>query len=166
MKLTLAFGIDVALTKIDEAIFEKLAAILKRHNLAEIEYAYKDLRIKLTDKNGGKREVEGDIVGVLKPESSPVLVAAAPEKAVPIPFPQHPGALKSPMVGTCYLSPEPGGPNFISLNDHVQEGQPILIIEAMKVMNIIKSSKSGKVIHIAVSNAAPVEFGQLLVVIE
>ncbi len=78
----------------------------------------------------------------------------------------HPGAVKSPMVGTCYLSPEPGVPTFVKTGDTVKKDQPLLIIEAMKVMNYIKAPKEGKIIHIAVEDAQPVEFGQLLMVID
>lgn len=81
-------------------------------------------------------------------------------------YENHPGAVKSPMVGTCYLSPEPNSPTFVRIGDAVKKDQPLLIIEAMKVMNYIKAPKDGKLIHIAVEDAQPVEFGQLLVVIE
>lgn len=76
------------------------------------------------------------------------------------------GAVTSPMVGTVYLSPEPGASNFVSKGDSVQEGDTLLIIEAMKVMNQIKAEKGGTVTHIAVDNEQPVEFGDVLVTIE
>lgn len=152
----------MAQIKIDDAVFDKLAEILKKHNLNEIEYKSGDIRIRLA-------------AGVVeKPRHSQPTI----EKVVPIDaseekvtnkesdWKSHPGAVKSPMVGTCYLAPEPGANNFVSVGDSVQKDQPILIIEAMKVMNLIKAPKAGKVIHIAVSNADPIEYGQLLVVIE
>lgn len=81
-------------------------------------------------------------------------------------YQNHPGAIKSPMVGTCYLSSEPNAPTFVNLGDTIKKGQPLLIIEAMKVMNYIKAPKDGKIVHIAVKDAQPIEYDQLLMVIE
>ena len=78
----------------------------------------------------------------------------------------HPGALKAPMVGTAYTSPEPGKPPFIRLGDTVKVDQPLLIIEAMKVMNTINATKNGKIVFIGFEDAEPIEFEQLLVIIE
>ena len=78
----------------------------------------------------------------------------------------HPGALKAPMVGTAYVSPEPGKAPFIRLGDTVSNNQPLLIIEAMKVMNTINAPKGGKVVFIGFEDGQPVEFEQLLVIIE
>ena len=78
----------------------------------------------------------------------------------------HPGALKAPMVGTAYVSPEPGKAPFIRIGDTVSNNQPLLIIEAMKVMNTISAPKGGKVVFIGFEDGQPVEFEQLLVIIE
>ena len=78
----------------------------------------------------------------------------------------HPGALKAPMVGTAYISPEPGKAPFIRLGDTVSNNQPLLIIEAMKVMNTINAAKGGKIVFIGFEDGQPVEFEQLLVIIE
>ena len=78
----------------------------------------------------------------------------------------HPGALKAPMVGTAYVSPEPGKAPFIRIGDMVSNNQPLLIIEAMKVMNTINAPKGGKVVFIGFEDGQPVEFEQLLVIIE
>lgn len=78
----------------------------------------------------------------------------------------HPGAVTSPMVGTAYMQGEPGAPPFVKKGDSVSEGDTIVIIEAMKVMNPIKAPKSGTVTQVLVENAQPVEFGEVLVVIE
>ena len=78
----------------------------------------------------------------------------------------HPGALKAPMVGTAYVSAEPGKAPFIRLGDTVSNNQPLLIIEAMKVMNTINAPKAGKVVFIGFEDGQPVEFEQLLVIIE
>ena len=78
----------------------------------------------------------------------------------------HPGALKAPMVGTAYVSPEPGKAPFIRIGDTVSKNQPLLIVEAMKVMNTITAPKGGKVVFIGFEDGQPVEFEQLLVIIE
>ena len=78
----------------------------------------------------------------------------------------HPGALKAPMVGTAYISPEPGKAPFIRIGDTISNNQPLLIIEAMKVMNTITAPKGGKVVYIGFEDGQPVEFEQLLVIIE
>lgn len=148
--------------KIDEAVFDKLAEILKKHGLNEVEYQNGDMKIRLT----GSRSRSDDVVQQFVPVQN-VSRETFPESApASTDWKKHPGAVTSPMVGTCYLAPEPGANNFIALGDSVQKDQPLLIIEAMKVMNLIKAPKTGKVVHIAAVNADPVEFGQLLVVIE
>ncbi|HEY8964749.1 MAG TPA: biotin/lipoyl-containing protein, partial [Alphaproteobacteria bacterium] len=78
----------------------------------------------------------------------------------------HPGAVTSPMVGTAYLSAEPGKPAFAPVGATVKAGDTLLIIEAMKVMNPIKADKGGKVVQVLVGDAQPVEFGEVLLVIE
>jgi acetyl-CoA carboxylase biotin carboxyl carrier protein len=78
----------------------------------------------------------------------------------------HPGAVSSPMVGTAYASPEPSAPNFVQKGDSVNEGDTLLIIEAMKVMNPIKAHKGGTVTQILFKNGQPVEFGDVLIVVE
>lgn len=149
--------------KIDESVFDKLAEVLKKHNLTEVEYKYGDTKIRLSSNNFSQNSAP--IIQqktVIEEQIKPLENEPTKEKD----YNNHPGAVKSPMVGTCYMASEPGASPFISLGDSVQEGQPLLIIEAMKVMNLIKSPKAGKVVHIAVSNSDPIEFGQLLVVIE
>ena len=79
---------------------------------------------------------------------------------------KHPGLVKSPMVGTAYLAPEPGKPNFVAIGDKVTAGQTLLIIEAMKTFNPIKAPKAGTVTQVLVENAQPVEFGEPLMVVE
>ena len=78
----------------------------------------------------------------------------------------HPGCVKSPMVGVVYLSPEPGKPTFVKVGDQVSEGQTLLLIEAMKTYNPVKAPKSGRIAQIVVAEAGPVEFGEPLMVIE
>ena len=76
------------------------------------------------------------------------------------------GAVKSPMVGTAYLAPQPGDPPFVRLGEIVKEGQPLLIIEAMKVMNEIRAHRPGRIAQILVADAQPVEYGAILMLIE
>ncbi len=79
---------------------------------------------------------------------------------------KHPGVVKSPMVGTAYLAPEPGKPNFVAVGDKVTAGQTLLIIEAMKTFNPIKAPKAGTVTQILIENGRPVEFGEPLMIVE
>ncbi len=105
---------------------------------------------------------------IAAPSAAPQAAAAAPEgvsDSEPDPS-QHPGALNSPMVGTCYLQSEPGSPSFVSVGDKVSEGQTVLIIEAMKTMNQIPSPRAGTVKRILVEDGSPVEFGAPLMIIE
>lgn len=95
------------------------------------------------------------------PAAAPAAAPAAPEDPA-----QHPGAVTSPMVGTCYLAAEPGATPFVTIGATVAEGQTVLIIEAMKTMNQIPAPRSGTVTAILVEDSQPVEFGEPLVVIE
>ena len=148
--------------KIDESVFDKLAVILKKHNLSEIEYKDGDSKIRISAASGACQPMQA------VSQAHPVQVAVVQDekKETKENFHTHEGALKSPMVGTCYLAPEPEAASFVSIGSTVQKGDSILIIEAMKVMNLIKAQKSGKIVHIAVATQDPIEYGQLLVVIE
>jgi acetyl-CoA carboxylase biotin carboxyl carrier protein len=86
--------------------------------------------------------------------------------ATKTPEADHPGTVKSPMVGTVYRAPTPGSANFVDIGSDVKEGQTLLIIEAMKTMNQINAPRAGKVTRVFVENAQPVEYGEALVVIE
>ena len=142
----------------DTALVKALADILDDAGLAELEYETADLSVRLSRVSG----------------AAPVAPAAAPAPAAASPAPaadsvdaaSHPGAVTSPMVGTVYVAPEPDAPSFISVGDAVKKGQTILIVEAMKVMNPITAPADGTVTQILVQNAQPVEFGEVLVVIE
>jgi acetyl-CoA carboxylase biotin carboxyl carrier protein len=91
-----------------------------------------------------------------------VVEEAAPHAAAE----EHPGAVRAPMVGTVYLTPEPGAPPFISVGAEVRDGDTLLIIEAMKVMNPIRAPRSGRITRLMVTNGDPVEYGELLLIIE
>jgi acetyl-CoA carboxylase biotin carboxyl carrier protein len=103
---------------------------------------------------------------------APMGTTGAPVAVVPIAVAgpsdssKHPGAVKSPMVGTAYLSAEPGKPVFVNVGDKIAAGQTLLIIEAMKTFNPIKAPKAGTVTQILIENARPVEFGEVLMIVE
>jgi acetyl-CoA carboxylase biotin carboxyl carrier protein len=145
---------------IDGDLVRKLAGLLDETGLTEIEFAEGEKRIRVT-KGGNAPAFYAQ---------APVGTAPAPAAAISPPaalgVSSHPGALTSPMVGTAYVSSEPGGPPFVRVGDTVKAGQTVLIIEAMKVMNPIKAPKAGMVSQILVEDAQPVEFGEVLMTIE
>ena len=132
----------------DAELIRTLAALLDETGLTEIEYAIGDRRIR----------VARTPAALPAPQ---VAVASAALASV-----EHPGTVKAPMVGTAYLAPQPGDPPFVRLGDTVIEGQPLLIIEAMKVMNQIRAHRSGRIAQILVADAQPVEYGATLMLIE
>ena len=147
--------------ELDTEFVRKLAQLLHEAHLGEIELADGDRRIR----------VARQAVTVAAPTAGPV--AASPAAAAPTAasaadadLGKHPGAVKSPMVGTAYLASEPGKPNFVAVGDKVTAGQTLLIIEAMKTFNPIKAPKAGTVMQILVANAHPVEFGEPLMIVE
>ncbi len=138
----------------------ELADILIDTGLTDIEIEKNDIRLRVSR--------QGNAVAVNN--VAPVVAAAAPPPQNVDTAPQapstHPGTVKSPMVGTVYLAPSPEAKNFVKIGDQVNEGQTIMIVEAMKTMNPITAPKSGKVTTVIVSNAQPVEFDEALFVIE
>ena len=147
--------------EMDTEFIRKLAKLLEETNLGEIEMADGDRRIKVARPTAAAPAV------VPMPVAA-VPGAAAPGSAAPVAndIAKHPGAVKSPMVGTVYLSPEPGKPVFVNIGDKVTAGQTLLIIEAMKTFNPIKAPKAGTVAQVLIDNAQPVEFGQALMIVE
>ncbi len=149
----------------DVAFIRALAELLQEIELAEIEvereYAEHDeLKVRLS------RAVTAIAAPVHVPapaQPAPAPAAAAPEAPAE---PDLSNALTSPMVGTAYLSSEPGTEPFVRVGDTVSEGQTVLIIEAMKTMNQIPSPRAGTVRQILVANAEPVEFGHPLMIID
>lgn len=148
--------------KINHQAVKELADILKETGLTEIEYETEQGRIRVVK----SVSVEQSYV-VPQAQHLAVNVAQQTSTTPVVNDPaQHPGAVRSPMVGTVYLSPEPGKPQFIEVGASVTEGQTLLIIESMKVMNPIKAKKSGKITQICVQDATPVEFNEPLLIIE
>jgi len=149
--------------EMDTELIRKLARLLEETNLGEIEIAEGDRRIRVA-----RPAAAAAPAGAVPPVSGATPVAASPSSAMQAAadISRHPGAVKSPMVGTAYLSPEPGKPAFVNIGDKVTAGQTLLIIEAMKTFNPIKAPKAGTVAQILVENAQPVEFGEPLMIIE
>ena len=146
---------------VDMNLIRELADLLADTDLSEIEVADGDRMIRVAR----TRNVVSAPVTMPAPVADAAPVAAAPAEAAASPaIPAD--AVTSPMVGTAYLSPEPGAANFVQAGDRVTKGQTLLIVEAMKVMNPIAAPKDGKVSAVLVGNEEPVEFGQALVVLE
>ncbi|NBX66668.1 MAG: acetyl-CoA carboxylase biotin carboxyl carrier protein [Proteobacteria bacterium] len=151
---------------IDKDAIRELAELLNETSLTEIEVADGDRKIRVAR--------TAATVAHMSMASAPVFPIGdpgAPQQAThniahPVPAANHPGAIISPMVGTAYLSPEPGKPAFATVGQKVKAGDTLVIIEAMKVMNPIKAEKAGTVTQILIEDARPVEFGDVLMVIE
>ena len=144
---------------IDTALVRELAELLNETGLTEIEVEDNDRKIRVAR---GGLVTSAQAASAFAAPGAPAAAAPVPEtkpEAAPI------DALKSPMVGTVYLAAEPGAANFIKVGDKVAEGDTLLIVEAMKVMNPITADKPGTIRAILVENAQPVEYDQPLVVI-
>ena len=152
---------------IDTALVRELAELLNETGLTEIEVEDDDRKIRVS--RGAVASAAPVYAAAPAPApaaaAAPAPVAAAPSEPAAPAGPDMTNAVKSPMVGTCYLTPEPDAAPFIAVGKPVKEGDTLLIVEAMKVMNPITAPRSGTVSAILVDNAQPVEFDQPLVVI-
>ena len=153
--------------QIDTDLVRQLAELLNSGDLSEIEVQDGERRIVV------KRQLATSFASGPAPAAPPAPAPAAPIAPVPLTAAQeevaaaaHPGAVKSPMVGTVYLSGEPGAPPFVSVGQQVSAGETLVIVEAMKVMNPITAPKAGTVRQILVMDAQPVEYDQPLVIVE
>lgn len=151
--------------KIDVEAIKSLADLLNETGLSEIEVSDDDKCIRVTKNFGGVQTFAAPQMMVAPAAAAPIAPVAGGNVAA-LSADNHPGAVKSPMVGTAYLQSEPGAPRFVSKGAKIKAGDTILIIEAMKVMNPIKADKGGTVVDILIDDAQPVEFGQVLVIIE
>ncbi|HET9230067.1 MAG TPA: acetyl-CoA carboxylase biotin carboxyl carrier protein [Vitreimonas sp.] len=152
---------------IDPDLVRELAAVLNDSGLSEIEVEHGELRLRLA--RTLTAAVGAAHTHVVAAAPAPVAHAPAPAPAAPAPAADaasHPGAVPSPMVGTAYLSPEPGAAPFIKVGDTVNAGQTIMVVEAMKTFNPIPAPRAGKVTAILVTDAQPVEYGEALVILE
>lgn len=152
--------------KIDSKAIKELAALLDETGLNEIEVADGDKAIRVS--KGATQVVQAGAAATapVNMVSDPTTPQAASLSGPDTTAGSHPGAVTSPMVGTAYMQPDPSAPAFIKKGDTVNAGDTLMIIEAMKVMNPIKADKSGTITQILVEDGQPVEFGDVLVVIE
>lgn len=145
--------------EMDTEFIRKLAKLLEETNLGEIEMAEGDRKIRVVRPAAVAAPTHA-AAPVAAAAPAPAAAAAAADVA------KNPGTVKSPMVGTAYLLPEPGKPPFVHVGDKVIAGQTLLIIEAMKTFNPIKAPKAGVLKQILIDNAQPVEFGEPLMIVE
>jgi acetyl-CoA carboxylase biotin carboxyl carrier protein len=150
-------------TSDDSALIRELALLLDETSLTEIEIERAGLRLRVARNISIAASMPANFQA---PASAPAAAAPASAPADAADIAEHPGAVPSPMVGTVYLSSEPGARPFIEVGAKVAVGQTLLIIEAMKTMNQIPSTRAGTVAQILVEDGQPVEFGQPLVIIE
>lgn len=146
---------------LDEKLLQKLVKALDDYGLTEIEVGEGRHRLRISRAHTAAPAAAAPAPAVVAVQ--PVAGAApAGEEAAKA----HPGAVTSPMVGTVYIAPEPGAAPFVKVGDMVKVGDPLLLIEAMKTMNPIRAPRAGKITQILVTNAAPVEYGEVLLIIE
>ena len=149
--------------KVDKDLIRELAGLLDETGLTEIEVENDDHRIRVA------KGATGIIAAPAPQAPAAVSAPSAPAETDPntaVEAALHPGAVTSPMVGTAYLSPEPGAATFVKEGDRVEAGQTLMIIEAMKTMNPVEAPRGGTVTRILVSNEQPVEYGEPLLIIE
>ena len=155
---------------VDTDAIRILAEILNETGLTEIEISEGDARIRVARQVTVTQAATVVAVPAAAPTAAPggvpVVTAANDAAAPPADLAAHPGAVRSPMVGIAYLTPEPGAPPFATVGGQVAAGQTILLIEAMKTFNQIKAPRAGLLSAILVASGSPVEFGEVLAVIE
>jgi acetyl-CoA carboxylase biotin carboxyl carrier protein len=145
---------------VDKELIRDLAALMDETGLTEIELGDGPSRLRVA--RGGQV-----MAAAAAPIAAPAPIAPAGDLApAGNDLSGHPGAVTSPMVGTVYVSPEPGSAAFVKVGDTISAGQTMLIVEAMKTMNPIPAPINGKITQILVADGSPVEFGEVLVVIE
>ena len=149
----------------DSALIRELALLLDETGLTEIEIERAGLRVRVARNISVAASMPAAYAPAPVAASAP-LAATAAAPAAALDLAKHPGAVPSPMVGTCYWSPEPGAKPFVEVGTKVSAGQTLLIIEAMKTMNQIPSPRAGTVTQILVEDGQPVEFGEPLMIIE
>ena len=140
--------------KIDKKLIKELVDNLKEFNLTELEYQDGQTKIKVSKASKGIESLKAG--AVVSPNKS-VLKSSEDSGGIRI---------KSPIIGTAYLSPEPGAKKFVEIGDKIKKGQTVMIVEAMKTMNHVPSSSEGEVKKILVEDGQPVEFGQTLVILK
>ena len=137
--------------KINKKLIKELVDCLEENNLTELEYSEKDIKIKVTRnsfKENNKIEISTNKAELKEDEITTGI------------------EIKSPIIGTAYLAPEPGGKKFVEIGKKIKKGDTVMIVEAMKTMNHVPSTKDGVVKNVVVEDGQPVEYGQTLVILE
>ncbi len=140
--------------EINKKIIKELKDCLDEFNLNEIEYSYKDTKIKVSNKSNT------EVISTSKSTPSKIDIPQNTKKEI------SGNKVTSPIIGTAYLAPEPGGKKFVEVGKKIKKGDTIMIIEAMKTMNHVPSSFEGVVKEVCVSDGQPIEFCQTLVIVE
>ena len=140
--------------KIDKKLIKELVNCLSEFNITEIEYQDGDKKIKVSKAN--KTSIEKTLASAI----------VSPNKSVLTDNEEKGTRIKSPIIGTAYLSPEPGAKKFVEVGDKIKKGQTVMIVEAMKTMNHVPSTSDGVVKEINVNDGQPVEFGQTLITLK
>ena len=140
--------------KIDKKLIKELVENLKEFNLTELDYQDGQTRIKVSK---ASRSMEKSTTSAVVSQNKAVLNTSDNNEGIRV---------KSPIIGTAYLAPEPGAKKFVKIGDKIKKGQTVMIVEAMKTMNHVPSSSDGVVKKILVSDGQPVEFGQILIILE
>ena len=139
--------------EINKKIIKELRDCLDEFNLSEIEYSFKDTKIKVSKKVSTQLETTSPITSNQKIQKEKKIETSG-------------NKITSPIIGTAYLAPEPGGKKFVEIGKKVKKGDTIMIVEAMKTMNHVPSTHDGIVKEICVTDGQPVEFGQTLIIID
>ena len=140
--------------KIDKKLIKELVNYLAEFNLTELEYQEGQTKIKVSKSSKGIEQIKSSSV-------------VSPNKAVLSEKDESDGVrVKSPIIGTAYLAPEPGAKKFVEIGDKIKKGQTVMIVEAMKTMNHVPSTTNGTVKKILVNDGQPVEFGQPLIILK
>ena len=140
--------------KIDKKLIKELVDNLKEFELTELEYQEGQTKIKVSKASKGVEQIKTS--AVVSPNKA-VLKSSGDGEGIRV---------KSPIIGTAYLAPEPGAKKFVEVGDKIKKGQTVMIVEAMKTMNHVPSSSDGVVKEICIDDGQPVEFGQTLIVLE
>ena len=140
--------------KIDKKLIKELVENLKEFNLSELEYQDGETKIKVSK---AQKNIEAPKASAVVPQNKAVLKDSDETIGTRI---------KSPIIGTAYLAPEPGAKNFVEIGDKIKKGQTVMIVEAMKTMNHVPSTVDGEVKKILVNDGQPVEFGQTLILLK
>ena len=137
--------------KINKKLIKELVTCLEENNLSELEYSEKDIKIKVA-RNSFKENSKIEILpNKIELKEDKILTGIE---------------IKSPIIGTAYLAPEPGGKKFVEIGKKIKKGDTVMIVEAMKTMNHVPSTKDGVVKKVVVEDGQPVEYGQTLVILE